>query len=49
VLLAVNEPGQADPRMGQSSGILLGAKRDVQLNSGTQLVLAVSAASGGTR
>jgi len=47
VLLANNEPGQQDPRMAQSSGILLGAKRDVQLDGGTRVVIGV-AASGAT-
>ncbi|HUB29978.1 MAG TPA: hypothetical protein VL967_09780 [Terracidiphilus sp.] len=44
VLLAVNEPGQQDPRMAQSSGILLGAKRDVHLDQGTVVVIGVAAA-----
>jgi len=48
VLLANNEPGQQDPRMAQSSGILLGAKRDVQLDGGTNVVIGVAAASGTT-
>jgi hypothetical protein len=43
VLLANNEPGQQDPRMAQSSGILLGAKRDVQLDGGTKVVMGVAA------
>lgn len=47
VLLAVNEPGQQDPRMAQSSGILLGAKRDILLNEGTNVVIGV-AGSGAT-
>jgi hypothetical protein len=46
VLLANNEPGQQDPRMAQSSGILLGPKRDIQLESGTRVVIGV--ASPGT-
>jgi hypothetical protein len=45
VLLAVNEPGQQDPRMAQSSGILLGAKRDVQLEGGTNVILGVAGAA----
>ena len=45
VLLANNEPGQRDPRMAQASSILLGAKRDVQLSSGTPVVIGVSAAT----
>ena len=44
VLLASNEPGQQDPRMAQSSGILLGAKRDVHLDGGTQVIIGVAAA-----
>jgi hypothetical protein len=46
VLLANNAPGQQDPRMAQASSILLGAKQDIQLDGGTQMVLGVSAAGG---
>jgi hypothetical protein len=49
VLLANNAPGQQDPRMARASSILLGAKRDIQLDSGTQVVVAVSAAGGGAQ
>ncbi len=49
VLLANNLPGQQDPRMAQASSIVLGAKQDIQLDSGTQVVLGVSAAGGGTQ
>jgi hypothetical protein len=49
VLVANNEPGQPDPRMAQASSILLGAKQDIQLDGGTQMVVGVSAAGGGTR
>ena len=49
VLLANNAPGQQDPRMAQASSILLGAKKDIQLDGGTQLVVGLSAAGGGTR
>jgi hypothetical protein len=49
VLLANNAPGQQDPRMAQASSILLGAKQDIQLDGGTQIVLGVSAAGGGTQ
>jgi hypothetical protein len=49
VLLANNAPGQQDPRMAQTSSILLGAKQDIQLDGGTQMVLGVSAAGGGTQ
>ncbi len=48
VLLANNAPGEQDPRMTQASGILLGAKQDVQLEGGTQMVIGVAASSGGT-
>jgi len=48
VLLANNAPGQQDPRMAQASSILLGAKRDIQLDGGTQMVVGVSAAAGAT-
>ena len=46
VLLANNAPGQQDPRMAQASSILLGAKQDIQLDGGTQMVLGVAAAGG---
>jgi hypothetical protein len=46
VMLANNEPGQQDPRMARSSGILLGAKRDIHLDGGTQVVIGVAAAQG---
>jgi hypothetical protein len=49
VLLANNAPGQQDPRMAQASSILLGAKQDIQLDGGTQMVVGVAAASGGTQ
>ena len=49
VLLANNAPGQQDPRMAQTSSILLGAKQDIQLDTGTQMVVGVSAAGGGTQ
>jgi len=45
VLLANNAPGQKDPRMAQASSILLGAKQDIQLNSGTQMVVGISGAA----
>ena len=44
VLLACNEPGAQDPRMAQSSGILLGAKRDIHLDGGTKVVIGVASA-----
>jgi hypothetical protein len=49
VLVANNAPGQQDPRMAQASSILLGAKQDIQLDGGTQMVVGVSAAGGGTQ
>lgn len=49
VLLANNAPGQQDPRMAQASSILVGAKQDIQLDGGTQIVLGVSAAGAGTQ
>jgi len=49
VLLANNAPGQQDPRMAQASSILLGAKQDIQLDGGTQMVLGVSTAGGATQ
>jgi len=48
VLLANNAPGEQDPRMAQASSILLGARKDIQLEGGTQMVVGVAAA-GGTR
>lgn len=47
VLVANNNPGQQDPRMAQASSILLGAKQDIELDGGTQMVVGVSA--GGTQ
>ena len=49
VLLANNAPGEQDPRMASASSILLGAKKDIQLDGGTQMVVGLSAAGGGTR
>jgi hypothetical protein len=49
VLLANNAPGQVDPRMAKASSILLGAKKDIQLDGGTKMVLGVSAAGGGAQ
>jgi hypothetical protein len=46
VLLANNAPGQQDPRMARVSSILLGARRDIQLDSGTQMVIGVAASGG---
>ncbi len=47
VLLANNAPGEQDPRMAKASTILLGAKKDVQLEDGTQVVIGVAAAGAG--
>jgi hypothetical protein len=47
VLLANNAPGQQDPRMAQASSILLGAKRDIQLDGGTQVMLGVATTTSG--
>ncbi|HEY9127385.1 MAG TPA: hypothetical protein VIM62_09685 [Acidobacteriaceae bacterium] len=44
VLLANNAPGQQDPRLARVSSILLGARRDIQLDSGTRMVVGVAAA-----
>jgi hypothetical protein len=49
VLVANNAPGQQDPRMAQASSILLGAKQDIELDGGTQMVVGISAAGGGTQ
>jgi len=49
VLLANNAHGQQDPRMTQASSILLGAKQDIQLDSGTQIVVGVATSGGGTQ
>jgi hypothetical protein len=49
VLVANNAPGQQDPRMAQASSILLGAKQDIELDGGTEMVVGVSAAGGGTQ
>lgn len=46
ILLANNVAGQQDPRMAQASSILLGARRDIQLDGGTQMVVGVAAAGG---
>jgi hypothetical protein len=47
VLVANNVPGAQDPRMGEASSILLGAKQDIKLEGGTQMVVAISAANKG--
>jgi hypothetical protein len=47
VLLANNAPGEQDPRMAKTSSILLGAKKDIQLDGGTQMVVGLSASASG--
>jgi hypothetical protein len=47
VLLANNSSGQQDPRLAQASGILLGSKKDVKLEGGTEMTLAVATVPGG--
>ncbi len=47
ILLANNAPGQQDPRMAKASSILLGAKRDVQLDGGTKMVVGIAASGEG--
>ncbi|MFZ0746331.1 MAG: hypothetical protein WAM85_18125 [Terracidiphilus sp.] len=48
VLIANNDNGQ-DPRMGKSSGILLGAKQDIDLSGGTKMELAIATTGAGTQ
>jgi hypothetical protein len=47
VLLANNSPGQQDPRMAQTSSILVGARKDIQLDGGTKMVVGLSSAASG--
>lgn len=50
VLLANNAPGEQDPRMARVSTVLLGAKKDIQLDGGTEMVVRVGIApAAGTR
>jgi hypothetical protein len=49
VLLANNAPGQQDPRMARVSTVLLGAKKDIQLDGGTEMVVGIVPVSAGTR
>ena len=46
VLLANNAPGQQDPRMAQTSSILLGDAQDIELAQGTEMVLGVAGGGG---
>ena len=43
ILLANNAPGQQDPRLAKVSSILLGARRDIQLDSGTKMTIGIAA------
>jgi hypothetical protein len=49
VLVANNAPGQRDPRMANASSILLGARQDIQLDGGTQMVVGVAPSGAGTQ
>jgi hypothetical protein len=49
VLVANNEPGQQDPRMADASSILLGSSKDIDLDEGTVLVIAVAPTDSGTQ
>jgi hypothetical protein len=44
VLVANNEPGEQDPRMADASSILLGARKDIDLDGGTVIVIGVAPA-----
>ena len=46
VLLANNAPGHQDPRMAQTSSILLGDAQDIELAQGTEMVLGVAGGGG---
>ncbi len=49
VLVANNAPGERDPRMADASSILLGARRDIELDGGTLLVVGVAPTNAGTQ
>ncbi len=49
VLVANNEPGQQDPRMADASSILVGSSKDIDLDGGTVLVIAVAPTDSGTQ
>jgi hypothetical protein len=49
VLVANNAPGQQDPRMADASSILLGARKDIQLDGGTLIVVGVAPSGAGTQ
>jgi hypothetical protein len=48
VLVANNAPGQQDPRMADASSILLGARKDIDLDGGTLIVVGVAPNDAGT-
>ena len=47
VLVANNAPGQQDPRMADTSSILLGAKGDIALDGGTVIVVGIAPTGAG--
>jgi hypothetical protein len=47
VLVANNAPGEQDPRMADASSILLGARRDIELDGGTLIVVGVAPSDAG--
>jgi hypothetical protein len=49
VLVANNAPGEQDPRMADASSILLGARRDIELDGGTLIVVGVAPTDAGTQ
>jgi hypothetical protein len=49
VLVANNAPGEQDPRMADASSILLGARRDIELDGGTLIVVGVAPTDAGAR
>ena len=49
VLVANNAPGQQDPRMADASSILLGARKDIQLDGGTLIVVGVAPSGAGAQ
>jgi hypothetical protein len=49
VLVANNAPGEQDPRMADASSILLGARRDIELDGGTLIVVGVAPTNAGTQ
>jgi hypothetical protein len=49
LLVANNAPGAQDPRMADASSILLGARRDIELDGGTLIVVGVAPTNAGTQ